>query len=220
MRARALIPAALAALAMWVSPALAQGDETRAAAWRVSIAPVIGALALDSHLGDYQWDTSVAIQPGLRVALHHTRYAAALRTSWSGTQQSTGLAGENAAPEVHMTQLDLVLEGRIAAWKRVELWGSGHGGRLFLGYDPDEMTVDAGGSPVTVSFDPITEWCYGLGIGFRGDVARHLALGLQLDRSTFHLDTAHRSGDEIVEARESFSNWSVSLALMGFMDLD
>lgn len=218
MRMRALIPAVAAALAVPVSPARAQTGETEPAAWRVSIAPTVGALALDSHFADYQWDTAVAFQPGLRAAIHRARFAAAVRTSWSGTQQAAGLAGE--APKVHMTQLDLALEGRIASWMGVDLLGSGHGGRMFLGYEPDQMTVDAGGSPVTVSFDPITEWCYGLGVAIRRDVARHLALGLQLDRTTFRLDTAHRSGAEIVEARESFSNWSLSLALLGFMDLD
>jgi hypothetical protein len=218
MRARTIILAALLSAAS-ISPARAQSAD-EGASWRVSIAPTVGALLLDSHLADYQWDTSVAVQPGLRVGIHHARFATALRTSWSGTQQSAGLIGETASPDVHMTQLDLALEGRIASWQRIELWGTGHGGRMFLGYEPDQMTVDAGGSPVTVEFDPITEWCYGLGIALRGDVARHLALGLQLDRTTFRLDTAHRSGDEIVEAREGFSNWSLSLALMGFMDLD
>jgi len=219
MRARPLILAALFAQTAWISSTHAQVADTTPS-WRVSIAPTMGALLFDSHLADYQWDTSVAVQPGLRVGLHHARFATALRTSWSGTQQSIGLIGEGTSPDVHMTQLDLALEGRIASWKRIELWGAGHGGRMFLGYEPDQMTVDAGGSPVTVSFDPITEWCYGLGVGLRGDVARHLALGLQLDRTTFRLDTAHRSGDEIVAAREGFSNWSLSLALLGFMDLD
>jgi hypothetical protein len=218
MRMCALIPAVLATLAVPVSRAHTQTSETQPAAWRVSIAPTVGALALDSHFADYQWDTSVAFQPGLRVGLHHARFAAALRTSWSGAEQAAGLATE--APSVHMTQLDLALEGRVASWMGFDLLGSGHGGRMFLGYEPDHMTVDAGGSPVTVSFDPIIEWCYGLGVAIRRDVARHLALGLQLDRTTFSLDTAYRSGAEIVEARESFSNWSLSLALLGFMDLD
>lgn len=218
MRARASILAP-AMLALWTSSACAQ-DELPTAAWRLSIAPSIGAIALDSHLADYRWDTSLSMQPGLRVGVHHARFATALRTAWSGTEQATGVPGESAAPSVNLTQVDLALEGRMATLAGIEMWASGHGGRLFLGYEPDEMTVDAGGSPVTVSFDAITEWCYGFGVSFRRDVARHLALGLQLDQTTFSLDTAHRSGDEIVEARESFSNWSLSLALLGFMDLD
>ena len=218
MRVRATILAP-AMLALCMSSARAQ-DELPPPAWRLSIAPTIGALALDSHLSDYRWDTSVSMQPGLRVGLHHARFTTAFRTAWSGTEQATGIPGEPTSPSVHLTQLDLALEGRMATWAGVEMWASGHGGRLFLGYEPDQMTVDAGGTPVTVSFDAITEWCYGLGLAFRRDVARHLALGLQLDQTTFRLDTAHRSGDEIVEARESFSNWSLSLSLMGFMDLD
>jgi hypothetical protein len=188
-------------------------------AWRLAIAPTIGALRFDSHLGDYRWDTSLAVQPGLRIGVHHSRYAAALRTSWSSTEQSTGLIGESTTPRVHMTQLDLELEGRIATFRHIELWGSGHGGRMFLGYQPDQMTVDAGGTPLTVAFDPIDEWCYGFGVALRRDLARHLALGLQLDGTGFQLDTSHRNGSEIIETRESFMNWSLSAALLGFMDL-
>jgi hypothetical protein len=218
-RARAAITAALIACA-FVRVAHAQSENDAPASWRISIAPAIGILMFDSHLADYRWDTSLAVQPGLRIGVHHARYAAALRTSWAATEQSTGLIGESTVPRVHMTQLDLALEGRIATLRRVELWGSGHGGRMFLGYEPNTMTVDAGGSPVTVSFDPIDEWCYGFGIAFRGDVARHLALGLQLDGTGFQLDTAHRSGSTIVESRESFIDWSISVALLGFMDLN
>ncbi|HKW12977.1 MAG TPA: hypothetical protein VJS69_00685 [Candidatus Krumholzibacteria bacterium] len=217
---RTVIAATLLA-AMQAGGARAQsGDDAPQAAWRISIAPVIGAMLFDPHLADYRWDTSVALQPGLRLGVHHARYSAALRTSWSATEQSTGLIGETEAPRVHLTQLDLALEGRIATLAGVELWGSGHGGRMFLGYEPDQMTVDAGGSPVTVSFNAINEWCYGAGLAFRRDVARHLALGLQLDGTGFQLDTAHRSGSEIIESREGFMNWSLSLALLGFMDLD
>jgi hypothetical protein len=214
---------------LWIAPALlAPGfDSARAqevdgaspAAWRISIAPTVAALALDPHLADYRWDTSVSARPGLQAGVHRGRVAAALRTSWSGTEQSIATIGASSSAAVHMTQLDLALEGRIAALAGIQVWGSAHGGRLFLGYEPDEMTIDAGGVPLTVSFEPITEWCYGLGIAFRRDVARHLALGLQLDRTAFRLDTAHRRGDEIVTSRENFSNWSLAVALTGFMDL-
>ena len=197
-----------------------QSESDTPASWRISIAPTVGALLFDSHLADYRWDTSLSVQPGLRIGVHHARYSAALRTSWAATEQSTGLLDEATVPRVHMTQLDLALEGRIATLGSVEMWGSAHGGRMFLGYEPDHMTVDAGGSPVTVSFDPIDEWCYGAGIAFRRDLARHLALGLQLDGTGFQLDTAHRNGSEIVASREGFVNWSLSVALLGFMSLN
>lgn len=221
MRLHAAIPVAALFVATCAGRGGAQtGDAMPPASWRISIAPSVGALLLDSHLADYRWDTSVSLQPGVRLGVHHSRFAAALRTSWAATEQSTGLIGETTTPRVHMTQLDLMLEGRLATFERVELWGSGHGGRMFLGYQPDQMVVDAGGSPVTVAFDPINEWCYGFGVAIRRDLARHLALGLQLDGTGFHLDTAHRNGDEIIEAREGFVNWSLSLTLLGFMDLD
>ena len=217
--ARAGICAALL-LAACAGVSRGQSESDTPASWRISIAPTVGALLFDSHLADYRWDTSLSVQPGLRIGVHHARYSAALRTSWAATEQSTGLLDEATVPRVHMTQLDLALEGRIATLGSVELWGSAHGGRMFLGYEPDHMTVDAGGSPVTVSFDPIDEWCYGGGIAFRRDLARHLALGLQLDGTGFQLDTAHRNGSEIVASREGFVNWSLSVALLGFMSLN
>jgi len=220
MRARVVITAAALLGAVCAGNARAQSEFDLPASWRIAIAPTIGVLMLDSHLADYRWDTSPAVQPGLRIGVHHSRYAAALRTSWSSTEQSTGLLGETTTPRVHLTQLDLSLEGRLATFQRIEVWGSCHGGRMFLGYEPDQMMVDAGGSPVTVSFDAIDEWCYGFGAALRRDIARHLALGLQVDGTGFQLDTAHRSGNEIVESREGFVNWSVSLSLLGFMDLD
>ena len=217
--ARAGICAALL-LAACAGVSRGQSESDTPASWRISIAPTVGALLFDSHLADYRWDTSLSVQPGLRIGVHHARYSAALRTSWAATEQSTGLLDEATVPRVHMTQLDLALEGRIATLGSVEMWGSAHGGRMFLGYEPDHMTVDAGGSPVTVSFDPIDEWCYGAGISFRRDLARHLALGLQLDGTGFQLDTAHRNGSEIVASREGFVNWSLSVALLGFMSLN
>jgi len=217
--ARAGICAALL-LAACAGVSRGQSESDTPASWRISIAPTVGALLFDSHLADYRWDTSLSVQPGLRIGVHHARYSAALRTSWAATEQSTGLLDEATVPRVHMTQLDLALEGRIATLGSVEMWGSAHGGRMFLGYEPDHMTVDAGGSPVTVSFDPIDEWCYGAGIAFRRDLARHLALGLQLDGTGFQLDTAHRNGSEIVASREGFVNWSLSVALLGFMSLN
>jgi hypothetical protein len=209
-----------AAVLLTAVTASAQTEDAPAARWRAWVAPTVGALALDPHLGDYRWDTSISVQPGIRAGVQHARWAAAVRTSWAGTEQATGVIGETADPDVHMTQLDLALEGRVVSLRGVDLWGSAHGGKLFLGYEPGEMTVDAGGTPVTVTFDPITEWCWGFGAAFRRDLTQHLALGLQVDQTTFRMDTAHRRGDEIVEARESFSNWSLALALMGFMDLD
>jgi hypothetical protein len=216
---------ALLVLVSTAAPVPAQPGGAAAAVparWRVSVSPTIGGVMLDGDLADYRWDTQVAVQPGLRAALHRSRFAAGVRAAWFGTSQATGIPGESTVPEVHMTEVDLVLEAWVARTHGVELWASGHGGRLHMGYDPDHLTVDLGGpsEPVTVDYEPITEWCYGLGIEFRFAVARQLALGLQLEQTSFQLDTAHRSGDEIVESRERFTNWGLSLAVLGFADLD
>jgi hypothetical protein len=216
---------ALMLLASIAAPARAQsgGDDVAARpAWRVSVAPTVGALVFDADLANYRWDTGVAWQPGLRAALHRSSFAAGVHAAWSATSQATGIPGESTVPDVHLTEVELVLEAQVARVRGVELWASGHGGRLYLGYDPDHLTVDMGGlsEPITVDYEPITEWCYGFGIEFRYAVARQLALGLQLEQTGFQLDTAHRSGNEIVESRERFMNWSLSLAVLGFADLN
>ena len=57
----------------------------------------------------------------------------------------------------------------MVSYRGVELWGAVHGGRLFLTYDPDQLTFDPGvGSPITVAFDSMAEWDYGVGIEIRG----------------------------------------------------
>jgi uncharacterized protein YegJ (DUF2314 family) len=92
---------------------------------------------------------------------------------------------------------------------------------LFLAYDPDHLTFDPGaGEPITVAFDSISEWDYGFGTEIRGAVTAQLALALQADHTSFSLDTAHRSGDEIVASRERFDQWSLRLQVAWLLSLD
>jgi hypothetical protein len=109
----------------------------------------------------------------------------------------------------------------MVSHRGVELWGMVHGGRLFLAYDPDQMTFDPGaGAPITVAFDSIAEWDYGVGIEIRGRPTAQLALALQAEHTSFSLDTAHRNGDEIVETRERFDQWSLRVQAAWLWNLD
>lgn len=192
------------------TPVRADDGATENTEWRLGIGPLLGGLAFDPSLENYRWDVSPSLQAGLQATLYHGRFAAGARAWRAQTTQATGFPGDSQAPRVALTSVECVAQGRIVSYRGVEFWGAAHGGRLFLAYDPDQLTVDAGiGAPITVAFDSIAEWNYGFGIEIRGDLTPQLALALQADRSSFSLDTAHRSGTEIVEARERFDQWSL-----------
>ncbi len=213
-----MITAGAASAALCVSlalaaPALAAGGAGEEAApatpTRMEIGVVIGGIALDPHLQDYRWDTAPALQSGAHATVLHGRMGAGLRFWRSATTQASGIPGEDMAPRVNMTGLEMTGQIRALSVRGVELWGSAHGGRLFLSYDPEAITFDVAGQPVTVAYQPISEWEYGVGAALRGELGPHMALALQADLTSFALDTAHRRGNEIVEARERFTTWDL-----------
>ena len=86
-------------------------------------------------------------------------------------------------------------------------------GVLHLGWSPDHVTLDAGGTPVEVAFEPVTEWIGGGGLALRRPVGPSWVFGLEVDHRVFALDTAHQSGGSIVRERESFGEWNARLEL-------
>jgi hypothetical protein len=196
-------------------------DEFAPSEWRIGIGALAGGIAFDPTLDNYRWDVTPTLQTGVQAMLIHGRFATGARLWLAHTTQASGIPGETQAPRVNATAIEWVGEGRAVSYRGVELWGAVHGGRLFLAYDPDQLTFDAGvGTPITVSFDSISEWDYGFGIEIRGDLTAQLALALQADHTSFSLDTAHRSGDEIVASRERFDQWSLRLQAAWLWNLD
>jgi hypothetical protein len=196
-------------------------EEGASPTWRLAVGPMIGGLAFDPTLDNYRWDVGPALQTGAQATLYHRRFATGARVWFAGTTQASGIPGETTAPHVSLTAIEWIGQGRIVSYRGVELWGAVHGGRLFLGYDPDHMTFDPGaGEPITVAFDSISEWDYGFGTEIRGALTTQLALALQADHTSFSLDTAHRSGDEIVASRERFDQWSLRLQVAWLLSLD
>jgi len=189
--------------------------------WQLAVGPVVGGLMLDPGLADYRWDTGPAFQAGVQATVYRGRFSAGLRLMQSGTTQSTGIPGESVAPEVNLTSINMLGQVRAVRHWGVELWGSAHAGILHMGYDPDQMTFDLGGAggPITVDFAPISEWDVGLGLDMRSDLTPHVALSLQVDGSTFALDTAHRSGNQIVNSRERFYTVGIRLQIAWLVSL-
>ncbi len=212
---------ALCVCLQFATAAGAEDGSSADAGWRVGVGAMIGGLSFDSHLDDYRWDVSPTLQSGAQATVFRGRFATGARLWFAHTTQAIGIPGETQAPRVNVTAIEWVGQGRVVSYRGVELWGMVHGGRLFLAYDPDQLTFDVGvGAPITVAFDSIAEWDYGFGMEIRGRVTAQLALALQAEHSSFSLDTAHRKGDEIVEARERFDQWSLRVQAAWFWDLD
>ncbi len=214
----ALLPVAGATHAGTITP---YGEVAPRGDWQLAIGPMAGALGLDRDLADYRWDTRPALQAGAHATLYRGRFGAGLRFWRARTTQASGIPGESQAPRVNLTGIELVGQVRFVTYAGVELWGSAHGGRLHLGYDPDQLTFDLGltSGPVTVDYEPISEWDLGLGLELRGELTTHMALSLQAESSTFALDTSHRRGDEIVQSRERFYGWSLRLQVSWLLSL-
>ena len=176
--------------------------------------PVAGALALDSHLSDYRWDTRPRPLYGLAGRVGFGRYAAGLRVWRATTSQATGIPGETSSPTVNLTGTEGLAEVGLFRTAGFRFSTTGSFGLLHLGYSPDSWTFDPGtGEDVTVDFQPIDEWIAGLGLGVRRAIVGGLDLALAVERTWFRLDTAHRAGNEIVNQRETFGNWAARIEL-------
>ena len=198
---------------MLQTEAHAQSDG--ATTWRVTVGGFVGTMVFDEKLADYRWDVRPATQSGIQGLVYRNRISGGLRLWQSSTTQESGIPGETLVPHVKLIGAELVGQLRIVRYRSVELWGLANTGRIHMGYSPDQATFDPGGglAPITVDFDPISEWTLGYGATIRSDLGQHLALAMQVEQATFALNTAHRRGGEIVQERERFRNWSLRMEL-------
>jgi len=143
--------AAAIAVCVLLQFATARAETASGARWRIGVGPMIGGLAFDPTLDNYRWDVTPAVQTGAQAMVFRDRFATGARVWVANTMQATGIPGETQAPRVNLTAVEWVGQGRIVSYRGVELWGALHGGRMFLAYDPDQMTFDPGaGGPATV----------------------------------------------------------------------
>lgn len=191
------------------SPSSAPGS------WWIAAGPSAGSLSLDTDLADYRWDVTPAAVWGAQAIAGRSGLAFGLRSWRTNTTQGTGLQGETRDPVVHLTSLEAVGQLRLARFLGSELWGGVQAGLLRVAYEPDSFTFEAGGGagPVTVNYKDIDAWNLGLGLEWRRPLARRLTLAVQVERSSFALDTSHRRGDEIVDERDRFANWAARLQM-------
>lgn len=181
-------------------------------AW-ISVGLITGSTQFDAELADYQWDTTPRPGWGVQGLAGRGRLALGLRAWRTSSTQSIGDLG--AAPKVHATSVELVGEGRLAEVLGTQVLATIAGGRLRLGYDPDRVTIQppAPAGAIEVDLAPVGAWIGGGGLALRRAVAPAWSVGLGVDARVFAIETAHRAGDAIVFARESFGDWSARFEL-------
>jgi len=194
------------------TPADREGQGDPARAW-ISVGLLAGTTQFDAGLADYHWDVTPRPGWGIRTLVGRGRFATGLEIWRTVTTQAIGDLG--TAPDVHATHWELVGEWRVAEVLGTQVLLTGGAGRLRLGYDPDRITIQPPGpvSPIVVDLAPVSAWSGGGGLALRRAVTRDWTVGLGLDVRAFALDTAHRAGDTIVVARESFGDRSARFEL-------
>jgi hypothetical protein len=181
---------------------------------RFGVAVQGGVVGLDEDLDHYAWDVGPRPALGLVARVASGPWGAGLRLREWTTEQSTGSGADS---DVRVQGIAVEATGRFQATAvaGARILASGGAGRLFVGYEPDHITLNLapGAAPVTVAFAPIETWLFSLGVGVERPLGDHIVLGAELERDFFSLDTAHRSGSVIVNERESFGATNLRLTL-------
>lgn len=172
-----------------------------------------GTTFVDPHFGDYAWDTRPHTAWGASAALARGRFALGARAWRSSTTQRLALPGGALAPRVRTTTLEAVASARVASLAGLGLALDACAGRRRLDWTPDHANVDAGGTPIDVTFAPLSSWVAGAGATLRAPLPARCSAALSIERAFFALDTAHRAGTTTVLARETFGDWSARLEL-------
>lgn len=195
-------------LAVWAEPA---GDPRP---W-LAIGVLAGSTQPDARLANYQWVTTPRASWGAQALAGKGRFATGLRVARASTTQAIDLPSGASRVSVHSTSVELLGQGRLVALWGMHVFATASGGRLHLGYAPDEVVIPASGSsgPTTVALAPIDEWVAGGGLVARRALSGRWSVGLEIERRVFALDTAHRNGSVIENSRESFGDWNARVEL-------
>lgn len=215
----------LTCLALGESNAAAGADDSRSSAsprhdsvsgaggpW-LSIGGLFGSTQPDGELADYQWDTTPRASFGVQALAGNDRFASGLRVWNTRTTQHVGIPDQAAKATVHTTSVELVGQAKLATAWRTEVHAIAGGGLLHIGYEPERITIDSGGTPIVVDLKALNEWVAGGGLALRRRLASAWSAGLELDYRIYGLDTAHRNGNDIEFSRETFGDWSARLEL-------
>lgn len=208
MRPLARIGAPVLALACLAAPA---GAALPRPAWSLGVAS--GTTRFDEHLADYQWNVSPRAAWGAHAGASFGRFGLALRGWTSAAEQHVDPSASVTDPAVRVTTFDLAGEAELVRPLGFAVLARASAGRTTLSYSPDQVTLDAGGSPVTVELEPVHAWTWGGGAAIRRDLLPGWTATVAVERHSLGFDTAHRSGPSVTYARENFGNWNGRLEL-------
>jgi hypothetical protein len=178
----------------------------------LSLGLLAGTTQVDPRLADYQWDTTPRAAWGAQALVGTDRLAAGARLWRTQSRQTLDpTSGDDA--RIGATTGELVGRVRLAGVLGTGLWGDASGGWMRLSYDPDRLTFDAGGTPVTVDLQPIDTWTAGLGLAMERPLPGGWSAGLEAGHRWFELDAAHRNGHTIEVRRERVGDWTARAVL-------
>ena len=191
-----------------------------APAW-ASLGVTAGSTQVDGRLSRYAWDTAPRAAFGAFATAGRGPLELGLRAWRSSTVQHVELPGASVSPAVRSTTLELLARAHVATVLGTRASVQASAGRLRLDYRPSHLSIvpDGLGTPIDVTFAPVSEWVAGGGVALRHALPGRFSAGLAVDRQFFALDTAHRRGSEIVYSRESFGDWSARLELARLFSL-
>jgi hypothetical protein len=180
----------------------------------LSVGLLSGTTIDDARLADYQWDARAKAGLGAEARASVARGSVALRLWRSSTTQQLDATLASASPDVHRDRAELV--GRVTLVRVLGAQWSlqGGAGLLHLGYAPDHVDVATGtGTSTTVRLAPIDTGSASVGVAVEHPLVAGWAASGEATREWFALDTAHRSGADIVRAHETFADWTIRLGL-------
>jgi hypothetical protein len=170
---------------------------------RPQVALSLGQAWNDPHLADYQWSREPSAAWSAEAGVRRGGWSTGIRASrWSSSQAVAG--ADPAALDVTLWGGEWTGSRNLISIGSLALSGVLGLGVVRIGYSPDR--VDLG--EASVAFRPAVSWLASAGLAMTRPIGPRFALGLSAERQAFALDTAHRRGEEIVLARETFHGWS------------
>lgn len=179
----------------------------------LSLGLLAGTAQMDPRLADYQWDVSPRAAWGAQALVGRHGLALGLRLWRTRSEQTVDPASPDGRPGVGVTSSEMIGRGRVAAVWGTHVWADAGGGLLHIGYDPDQVVIASGGSPVVVDLKPVNTWSAGGGMALERPLGGAWSASLEVGRRWYALETAHRNGNAIETGRQRFGDWTARLEL-------
>lgn len=193
-----------------VACALALAAPSRAQS-TLTFAGTGGLSRADASRARYRWDERAHAAYGASALLSRGRVGAGVRVERTGAAQALELGGSAPAEAaITGTSLEAIARVRVARVSGASLALTGAAGRTWYAWTPEQVDVNTGSGVTTVRFAPVATPSAAVGAVCALSAGRW-QLGLAAERRFVTLDTAHRAGEQIVYAKETFGDWNARL---------